>query len=65
MTPLTLRYTEGAYIVTGKDFVERAFVTRREARDWCQMNYPGSPIREVRRSSRAKRKPPGGPWRGK
>jgi hypothetical protein len=46
MTTLTLRYQRGHFTVSGPDVEMRKFDTRREARDWCAQNYPGSPIRE-------------------
>ena len=46
MTTLTLRYQRGHFTVSGPDVEMGKFDTRREARDWCAQNYPGSPIRE-------------------
>jgi hypothetical protein len=34
MTPV--RYIRGAFLVPGKDIEARKFVSRREAKDWCQ-----------------------------
>jgi hypothetical protein len=47
MTVLTLRYQRGHFTVSGPDFEMRRFETRREARDWCAQNYPGSPIEDT------------------
>jgi hypothetical protein len=46
MTVLTLRYQRGHFTISGPDIAMRKFETRREARDWCAENYPGSPIKE-------------------
>ena len=35
MTTITMRYTKGAFLVTGKDIMARTFASRREAKDWC------------------------------
>jgi hypothetical protein len=35
MTTITLRFTKGAFLVTGKDIEARTFASRREAKDWC------------------------------
>ena len=42
-----MRYTKGAFLVTGKDIEARKFESRREAKDWCVTHYPGSPIYEI------------------
>jgi hypothetical protein len=47
MTTITLRYTKGAFLVTGKDIEARKFASRREAKDWCVRLYPRSPIYEI------------------
>ena len=44
MTTITMRYSKGAFLVTGKDIEARTFGARREAKDWCAGRYPGSPI---------------------
>jgi hypothetical protein len=31
----TIRYTKGAFLVTGEDIEARTFASRREAKDWC------------------------------
>jgi hypothetical protein len=53
MTVLTMRYVNGGFVVTGPAIVPMNFKSRREARDWCQTHYPGSPITEVWRKPRA------------
>jgi hypothetical protein len=35
MTTFTLRYIEGAFLVTSKDIEARKSESRREAKDWC------------------------------
>ena len=47
MTKLTLRYRKGYFIVSGPDVRPIRFASRRDAKDWCQTSYPGSPIEEV------------------
>ena len=47
MTTLTLRYIKGDFVVTGPDIQPTRFKTRREAKDWCEAHYPGSPIKEI------------------
>jgi hypothetical protein len=47
MTTLTLRYLRGDFLVTGPDVEPIKFKTRREARDWCDEHYPGSPLKEI------------------
>jgi hypothetical protein len=47
MTTLTLRYIKGDFVVTGPDIQPAKFKSRREAKDWCQTHYPGSPITEI------------------
>ena len=51
MTTITMRYTKGAFLVTGKDIEARTFGSRREAKDWCAGHYPGSPIKEIGRGA--------------
>jgi hypothetical protein len=46
MTVLTLCYQRRHFTVSGPDIEMRKFETRREARNWCAQNYPGSPIKE-------------------
>jgi hypothetical protein len=50
MTVLTMRYQQGHFVVSGPDIEPINFKTRGEARDWCIRHYPGSPIRDWRRS---------------
>jgi hypothetical protein len=50
MTVLTMRYQRGHFVVSGPDVEPVEFKTRSEARDWCIQHYPGSPIRDWRRS---------------
>jgi hypothetical protein len=64
MTVLKMSYTRGEFVVTGPDIEPVKFKTRSEARDWCVQHYPGSPIRDWRRSIRiqspeARRRPQG------
>jgi hypothetical protein len=40
MTTITMRYTKGAFLVTGKDIMARTFASRREAKDWCAGHSP-------------------------
>jgi hypothetical protein len=47
MTTFTMRRVGGDFVVTGPDIEPKKFKTRREARDWCTVHYPGSPIREI------------------
>jgi hypothetical protein len=47
MTTLTLRFQRGLFTVTGPDINPAKFKTRREAKDWCAQNHPGSPIHEI------------------
>ena len=46
MTTFTMRRVGGEFVVTGPDIEPMKFKTRREAREWCTVHYPGSPIRE-------------------
>jgi hypothetical protein len=57
MTTLTMRYTNGHFVVTGPDIQPAKFKSRPEARDWCKTHYPGSPITEIGASGRAAAKP--------
>jgi hypothetical protein len=45
MTTLTMRYIKGDFVVTGPDVPPMRFKSRPEARDWCKIHYPGSPIK--------------------
>jgi hypothetical protein len=47
MTTLTLRRINDDFIVTGPDIEPAKFESRREAKDWCVIKYPGSPIKEI------------------
>jgi hypothetical protein len=47
MTALTMRYIRNDFVVTGPDIQPTKFKPRREAKDWCQTHYPGSPITEI------------------
>ena len=60
MTTLTMRYIKGDFVVTGPDIEPTRFKTRREAKDWCEAHYPGSPIKEIGPIY----KPPGGATSG-
>ena len=51
MTTITMRYANGAFLVTGNDIEARTFGSRREAKDWCAGRYPGSPIKEIGRDA--------------
>jgi hypothetical protein len=46
MTTFTMRYIKGHFVVTGPDVPPMQFKSRPEARDWCKIHYPGSPIKE-------------------
>ena len=50
MTTITMRFTNGAFLVTGQDIEARKF-SRREAKDWRMVHHPGSPIREIGRGA--------------
>ena len=50
MTVLTMGYLQGHFVVSGPDIEPIKFKTRREARAWCARHYPGSLIRDWRRS---------------
>jgi hypothetical protein len=52
MTTLTMRYIKGHFEVTGPDIVPVKFKSRREAKDWCLTQYPGSPVTEIGRVSK-------------
>ena len=43
MTTITMRYTKGSFLVSGKDIEARKFESRREAKDWCVRLYPARP----------------------
>ena len=47
MTTITMRYTNGAFLVTGKNIETQKFGSRREAKDWRVKLYPGAPIYEI------------------
>ena len=47
MTTLTMRYMKDDFVVTGPDIEPMKFKSRREAKDWCKVHHPGSPIREI------------------
>jgi hypothetical protein len=47
MTTLTMRMIKGDFVVTGPDIEPMKFKSRREARDWCAKQHPGSPIEEI------------------
>jgi hypothetical protein len=47
MTTLTLRRLRDDFLVTGADIEPMKFRSRREAKDWCVSQYPGSPITEI------------------
>ena len=51
MTTLTMRRIKGDFIVTGPDIEPMKFKSRREAKDWCEAHYPGSPITRSGRNS--------------
>ena len=52
MATFTMRLVRGDFVVTGPDIEAEKFKTRREAKDWCKVHYPGSPIREIVRRKR-------------
>ena len=52
MTTLTMRYIKGDFVVTGPDVPPMQFKSRPEARDWCKIHYPGSPIKQTEYASR-------------
>jgi hypothetical protein len=51
MTTLTLRRIKDHFVVTGPDIEPTRFKSRPEARDWCNANYPGSPVTEIGRDA--------------
>ena len=57
MTTLTMRMIKGNFVVTGPDVEPMKFKSRREARDWCARQHPGSPIEEIGRNRAAKPPP--------
>jgi hypothetical protein len=42
---------QGPFVVTGPDVPPLRFKSRPQARDWCKMHYPGSPIKESGRDA--------------
>ena len=55
MTTLTMRYIKGDFVVTGPDVPPMRFKSRPEARDWCKIHYPGSPIKQSGRDASKRR----------
>ena len=47
MTTLTMRMIKGDFVVTGPDIEPMKYKSRREARDCCAKQHPGSPIEEI------------------
>jgi hypothetical protein len=47
-----MRMIRGDFVVTGPDVEPVKFKSRREARDWCAKNHPGSPIEEIGRGGK-------------
>ena len=47
MSTLTLRYHKGYFVVSGPDTQPTRFRSRREAKNWCHTQHPGSPIHEI------------------
>jgi hypothetical protein len=43
----TARIVRGHFVVTVPDIEPMKFKSRPEARDWCKVHHPGSPITEV------------------
>ena len=56
MTTITMRFTKGAFLVTGKEVEARTFGSRREAKNWCADHYPGSPIADIGGAPRSSRR---------
>ena len=52
MTTLTMRMIKGDFVVTGPDVEPMKFKSRREAKDWCAQQHPGSPIEEIGRGGK-------------
>jgi hypothetical protein len=52
MTTLTMRMIKGDFVFTGPDVEPMKFKSRREARDWCAKQHPGSPIEEIGRGGK-------------
>ena len=57
MTTLTMRMIKLDFVVTGPDVEAMKFKSRREARDWCARQQPGSPIEEIGPKRAAKQRP--------
>ena len=47
MTTLTMRRIKDDFIVTGPDIEPAKFESRSDAKYWCVIKYPGSPIKEI------------------
>ena len=65
MTTLTLRRINDDFIVTGPDIEPAKFESRSDAKYWCVIKYPGSPIKRSARTSQSVEAEPcrGGPLR--
>jgi hypothetical protein len=59
MTTLNLRRIKDHFVVTGPDVEPTRFGSRPEARDWCKVHYPGSPVTEIGAKGRAPSKSQG------
>jgi hypothetical protein len=57
MTTLTMRYIKGHFEVTGPDIEPAKFSSRRQAKEWCQTHYPGSPVTEIGQDASPRRAP--------
>ena len=49
---LTLRYIGGLFTVTAPGLIPVEFKTRLQAKNWCALNHPRSPIHEVGEGAR-------------
>ena len=52
---MTIRRIKGDFVVAAPDISPARFKPRREAKDWCLVHCPGSPIREVGADGRSRR----------
>jgi hypothetical protein len=55
-----MRMVKGDFVVTGPDGEPMRFKSRRERRDCCAQQHPGSPIAARSASGRALARKPGG-----
>ena len=51
MTTITMRYTKGAFLVTGKDIMARTFASTSRSQGLVRRSFPGAPIKEIGRGA--------------